>query len=250
MTHFAYISTGAKSAMFTLWLGRTDSLYHPDNYICNLAGFGNEAVAIEKAQDYCDRMSARLGSTVQFRGVWDEPRNQRGSLSARDIDCLKQIESGVTPFGKHAGVAFANLPDSYVMFFADKVNDASLNAVMSAFANACMGVAMERDLIAKREAKREERRNQDALSAFIGTEGERMTFSGVVFSQFKKEADDFNDGYWINKIRCGDDIVVYIGNKFGERDETVTFKATVKRHSEYQGIKSTQVNRPKLMERA
>jgi hypothetical protein len=110
-----------------------------------------------------------------------------------------------------------------------------------------MGVAMEHDLIAKRQAARDERAAQDAKSNFVGTIGERRQFSGEVVSAFYKEPTDYSDGFWITKVRCGDDLVVYIGNKIAERGETINFKATVKAHNEYEGVKSTKVNRPKLI---
>jgi hypothetical protein len=242
--HTAYISTGRKNAMFTLWVGRVGAGCMVDHYVCNLAA--TEELAEAKAIDYCERMSERCGFKVHFDGFdVTNIRHRRGNLSARDTANIEQIEAGVFPFGKHAGTRIADAPDGYVLFFADK-HDAS-DVVTQALAAACMGVAMERDLIAKRQAARDEQAAQDALSRHVGEIGERLTITGEIVSAFYKEPTAWADGYTITKVRHGNDLFVYWGNGIGERGDVVTMKATVKRHDEYKGVLSTTVNRPKLL---
>lgn len=267
-----FISTGAKSAMFTLRVMRSCddpavNMFVRDHYICNLANAGEagEAIALEKARAYADAMRERIGETdefkVEFGGFWDEPANlRRGKLSVRDTAALENIEAGFVPFGKHKltddGLRqrkLVELPDGYVLFFADKLREfegIADKVVMAAFAAACMGVALDKGLIAKREIARDQRAALDALSQHVGTIGERREFAGeVVTSFFKRYYQDVPDnGYWINKVRCGTDLIACIGSKqIGETGSVVRFKATIKAHDEYKGVKTTKVNRPAIL---
>lgn len=250
--HYAYISTGKLSAMFTLWRGRSGAGVNPafirDHYICNLAACGNEEEAERKALDYCERMGERMGVKVHFDGFEAEPRNQRrGKLSVRETIALEQIEAGVYPFGKCAGTKIADGPDGYTLFWADKSMDPTADVVVSALAAACTGVALERGLIAKRDAERAARDALDAQSGHLGTIGERREFSGEIVTSFAKRDLDGETYFWITKVRVGTDLVTYIGNELGERGATIRFKATIKRHDDYKGVKSTVVNRPKVL---
>lgn len=248
MVQTYYVSTGKKNAMYTLRFNRAGvgAMFAFDNYICNLAADVERAV--EKAKTYVDALRDRIGETNDFKIVFDEYPDaevykRRGKLSVRDTSNIEQIEDGIFPFGKHAGTKIADAPDSYVLFFADKAKDAS-EPVMVALSAACMGAALERGLIAKRDQARAERAAQDALSNFIGTVGERRVFEGEVIMSFEKQ-DGFGGSFWINKVRCGSDLVCYIGSKsLGEKGSSIKFKATVKSHDVYEGAKSTKVSRP------
>lgn len=257
--HYAYISTGKKSAMFTLWRGRSAPGLIPlrDHYICNLTAADvdpdnaiNQERAEQKAQDYCDRMSERMGVTVHFEGVEDEPRNtRRGKLSVRDTIALEKIEAGFFPFGKHQGTSIANAPDGYLLWWADR--HAEADHVVAALSAVCMGFAMERDLIAKRDAARAERAAEDAKSEFVGTVGQRMEFTGEVVTAFDRKGPGFEGEdcvfFTITKVRVGDDLITYIGGRIAEKGETIRFKGTVKRHDTYQGVKSTVISRPHVI---
>lgn len=248
---FAYVSTGKLSAMYTLWTGIVvkGSPFTPDDqYICNLAAMGNEEEAERKARDYCERLSDRIGVEVRYEGISDDPcMKRRGKLSVRDTMSLERIERGVFPFGKHFDKPLASAPDSYILYFADKHEDA--DAVVRALAMACMGVAMERDLIAKRDAARAERKEKDAKSNFVGEVGQRLVIEGEVVSVFlKTDVDPEYGAYYITKVRQGDDLFTYFGNQLAERGEMIKFRATVKRHSTYDDVKSTIVNRPAKVE--
>jgi len=254
ITQTYYISTGKKNALYTLrcrrdMAGQASFMadFMPDFYVCTLAA--DEERAAEKATTYVDAMRERIGQTDDFKIVLDadadrEVYKRRGNLSVRDTWNLDRIEAGYFPFGKHSGTPIAEAPESYVLFFADKTREQQDNVIYAALAAACMGVALEKGWIAKRDAVRAERNAVDLKSNYIGKVGERRDFTGEVITSFEKT--DYERGsYWINKIRVGDDIVCYIGGKsFGKPGDVVTFRATIKRHSEYQGVRSTQVNRP------
>lgn len=251
-----YISTGAKMAMFTLRVTRRNNDanlagYVRDSYICNLASADNINLAIEKAQAYTDAMRDRIGETddmkIEFGGVWDDAINsRRGKLSVRDTHNLDRIEAGIFPFGKHSGERIEDAPMNYILFFADKFGHTD-NVVSDALAAACQGVALEKGYIAKRDEIRAERAVEDAKSNFVGEIGKRQEFEGVVFMAFHK-SNEWGDEYYINKIRMGEDIIVYIGGKkLGEVGETIKFKATPKSHDVYQDINTTRVARPTLI---
>lgn len=243
MSKIFFISSGKKNAMYTLRIAHIANGFMRETYICNLST--DAAKATQKAQDYVERVRDRFESantTVQFDGEPDFSLfTRRGHLSTKVSSYILQIENGLFPFGKYVGQAIANAPDSYILYFADKAGDN--DAVTEALAHACLGVALERDLIAKREVVREERRQIDAQSNFIGSVGDRVEIEGEVVSLFFKES--FNGSYWINKIRTADAaLVTYMGKKIAERGEHIKASFGIKAHSEYQGVKSTLVCRP------
>ena len=251
-----YISTGAKAAMFTLRMTRRSddaalSRFMPDSYLCNLAAAGDEGTerAILKANEYVDAMRERIGETddfkIEFGGIWDDATNiRRGKLSTRETMNLELIEAGIFPFGKNAGKRIEDAEPNYILYFADQSKTAD-NIISAALCAACQGVALEKGYIAKRDQARAERRAIDERSEFVGSIGERREFTGQIISSVWKKYEYLETGFFITKIRCGEYLVTYIGSSnIGERDETITFKGTIKAHQEYQGIKSTVINRP------
>jgi len=250
-----YISTGAKNAMFTLRCSRALSnsvlpeIYGHDFYIRNLAA--TEELAAAKAVEWVEAFKQRVGDDEDRVIIFDpipehDIQARRGKLSAADTRMIETIEAGIAPFGKHNGAPIIDLPESYILFFADKSHEVT-RPVMMAFSAACLGVALEKGYIALRDERKAKRLEEDKKSNFVGEEGQRMQFSGVVESSFYKEPQDsYSDGYHINKIRCGDDIVMYFGKQLGQRGQNIVLTGTIKRHSEYNGIKSTQINRPKV----
>jgi uncharacterized protein (DUF3820 family) len=244
-----YISTGAKNAMYTLRLAIVGNGHFIDNYVCNLAA--TEDKAIEKATDYVERLTARVASDESLVVILDDcPEfivdKRRGKLSIYDTRNIEEIENGTFPFGKHKGVKIVDAPDSYVLYFADQAISET-NMVSNALIAACQGVALEKGLIAKREAVRAERFATDSLSSFIGTIGERREFTGEIFTFINKEPSEFQAGYTLTKIRIGNDIVSFFNNEMGKVGDTIAFKATVKQHNDYKGVKTTIVNRPKAL---
>lgn len=251
-----YIASGRKNGFYTLRCNRSGLGFFTDSYIRTLAA--TEELAVTKATAYFEAMAARVPETERFVMLFDPEPNanvyaRRGKLSVRDSQFLNEIENGRFPFGKHAHKEIESAPESYLLYFADMVNKPDLNEVMVALVAACQGVALEKGYIAKRDEKRAAQAEIDALSWHVGEVGQRLMFEGTVDSVFfkKQEVDGgysgqgVAEGYWINKIRCGHNIIVYMGSKkLGEKGEAVSFKATVKQHSDYKGVKTTKVNRP------
>ena len=249
-----YISTGAKNAMYTLWMTRLDPqatyaqnhvMYH-HTYLTNLAATAE--LAIEKAELYVEAIRQRIGERDDFKIELDpDPDSvtirRRGNLSVRDTQNLICIEEGKFPFGKHKDQQIENAPERYILYWADQHSEESDNIVIQTLSSICMGIALERGYIAARDKRREEKYEQESKSNFIGNIGERLELKGVLYEKWEK-GNDFDGFYFLNKVRINDNIVVYTGKSLGEVGQEIAFKATIKQHNEYKGIKSTKVNRP------
>ncbi len=248
-----YVSTGKKNAMYTLrfrrdYTGQAPYMADlmPDHYVCNLAA--DESRAVEKAFQFVEAFRARVGESETFKIVFDdmpdrEIYKRRGKLSVKDTIKIERIESGVIPFGKYADKNFNDAPDSYILYWVDKSREEIQDPVIGAIIAMCQGIAAEKGLIAKREEAREARHAADIQSNYIGTIGKRQDFTGVL--EYVSGPKDGSFGVWhTNKVRIGDDIVIYFGAPLGTQGETITFRATIKAHKEHDGVKSTQVNRP------
>lgn len=247
MRYELFISTGKLNAMYTLRSFRSNGMFAVEHYICNLAATLEKAQA--KAQDYFDRLKARIPEwdiSLTLDPEW-EVGVRRGKLSLKETQWIETIEGGKFPFGKYQGQEIATAPDSYVLFFADKIKDENANTTTQVLASVCLGIALDRDLIAKREAAKEARQEQDMKSNYVGDIGQRLVIKGQIVSSFYKENDYEGWSFYITKIRQGDDLFVYFGNKLGETGENIKLRATVKSHNEYKGIKTTKINRPKVI---
>lgn len=258
--HQYYLSTGKKNAMFTLRCLRTTEGAHaavvdimPDFYVCNLAA--DIALAQEKAAQYIERIQHHFtDSTLHHVALTLTPEciaeKRRGKLSIHDTRLLHKIEQGTFPFGKYAGTPIVEAPADYLLFFADKCRQPDNNVVMHALAQTCLGVALDKGYIADRSARREKQHEQDRLSQYIGTVGERLVFQGQVYLSHCVGKHDEPGSYYITKIRCGNNIVVYKGAKpLGTLSEAICFNGTVYKHDCYQNIMSTVIKRPVLLAR-
>lgn len=249
-----YVGTGAKNAMYTLRTSRSMSgnnhHSYTDSYIRNLAA--TEELADQKAFEYFEVVKSRFADqkdvTVLYSGVCEQADKRRGKLSIQDTRAIETVETGVFPFGKHKDTKIADAPDGYILWLADmQKNIEELRPVMAALASIASGIAVERGLYAKREAARAEQHEKELKSTFVGAVGERREFEGEVMQVFAKKYDDDQIAYYVNRILIGDDIIVYAGNKLGEKGDKLKIKATIKGHNEYKGVKTTQVNRPKVL---
>lgn len=247
-----FVRTGEKNVFYTLWsvrMGAGIGAVH-EHYICNLSTDEQEAEA--KAIEYADAFRERVGETGDFKIIYggidaDETYKRRGKLSIRDTHAIEDIEAGRFPFGKHAGTAIADAPASYLLFFADKLRD-DQTPVMAALSAACLGVALEKGYIAKRDAARAAQREIDLVSQHVGTVGERIEFAATIAYVFTKEATAYSAGYTINKLRdAAGNLYVYFGKPLGAVGDAIKVRATIKRHDERDGIKTTAINRPKLI---
>lgn len=251
-----FISSGRKNAMYTLRVSRSGGagMYASDNYICNLSTDPDKAE--EKAREYFDRWVSRHGETEYFKPVFAGYADfglfeRKGKLSVRDTEMLELVESGVMPFGKNINKRFEDLSMNTVLWWADQSKEENITEkgeVFQAVCAACMGVALDKEYIAKREELRQERIDRDNLSEYVGELKQRLEFDGVIEAVADCGMQQVSYNGWIEKymtkFRVGNDIVVYFGKRMGEPGEAIKFKATVKAHQEYKGVKQTVVNRP------
>ena len=96
---------------------------------------------------------------------------------------------------------------------------------------------------AKYAAKREE---ELAASAWVGEVGNRQDFTLTVERTVSYD-NDYGTTY-INVCKTAEGaVVVYKGSAGWNKSETLKVKATVKEHSEYNGVKQTIIQRPKVL---
>lgn len=253
-----YISSGAKNAMYTLRVERRGGEVAVDHYICNLSI--DPDLAEKKARDYYDRIKERLTDTeyfeTRFAGYADfNLFERRSKLSVRDTENMELVEAGIMPFGKNKGVRFEDMPMYSVLWFADKSKEESDSIVFAAVCEACMGVALEKDYIAARQEEREQATKAleaaKAASQYVGQVKERIELEGtaeaVIYLGATQVAYNTFAEKYLTKFRCGDNVVVYFGNKIVEAGEEVKFKATVKAHELYNETKQTTVARVKVL---
>lgn len=258
-----YITTGAKNAMYTLRQMRLDDTASQvtnrslailvNNHICTLSS--DEEKAIEKARNYVEAYRDRVGESEHLKIVLHddidiENVKRRGKLSVKDTKRIISIENGIFPFGKHVDTKIEDAPDSYILYWADKVKeDLEDEVVAKALAGYCLGVALSKELIKKRDEKQKVQLEKDLKSEFIGKVGERIDFKGTIVScneikEYIQGEGYLGTGRFKNKILCGNDIVFYTGKKMGEINEEIDFRGTIKVHYDAKGVKMTIVNRP------
>jgi hypothetical protein len=85
---------------------------------------------------------------------------------------------------------------------------------------------------------------QNASSQHIGTVGQREFFTLTI--QWVKYFEGAFGATYIHGLKdAAGNVVIYKGSKcLGEKDATVTVKATVKEHGEREGVKQTIITRP------
>lgn len=90
------------------------------------------------------------------------------------------------------------------------------------------------------------KRQQNATSVHIGAIGDRIEIEGTI--ERVVSVDTQFGTMRVNVIRCGNgNVVVYRGNYLGSKDELVHMMATIADHTEFNGIKQTIVQRPKII---
>ena len=91
-----------------------------------------------------------------------------------------------------------------------------------------------------------EKLHKNAASNHVGAIGDRIDIDATVSHYFS--FDGFYGTTYINIIADGDgNIFVYKGGKrLADKGASIRLKATIKEHVEYQGVKQTIINRPKV----
>ena len=99
----------------------------------------------------------------------------------------------------------------------------------------------------EKQAKFAAKRAEDmAHSDYVGVVGQRQEFTLTV-ERVHSYDTDFGTTY-INICKDGEGhTVVYKGSNGWDKGLTLTVKATVKEHSEYEGLKQTMISRPKVL---
>lgn len=90
------------------------------------------------------------------------------------------------------------------------------------------------------------KRQQNAASVHIGAVGDRIEIEGTIerIVSVETQFGIMN----VNVIRCGNgNVVVYRGNYLGSKGEPVHMMATIADHTEFNGVKQTIVQRPKII---
>lgn len=256
-----YISSGRLNAMYTLRVMRAGGGYYSDNYICNLSTDPDTAEA--KAKEYFDRVEGRIQQSEDFKltfaGYADFELGTRAkfegrTLSTRDTMNIELVEAGEMPFGKHRGKKIASLDAGYLLWWSDRAKEESRDPVTCAIVAACTGVALEMGYIAERERKTAERLERDARSEYIGEIKQRLELEGNVekiiwLSPIQVAWNTFQQQCMIVIVVDDSHRVVYFGSSnFAEEGQRIKFKATVKNHEEYKGVKQTVIQRPALIE--
>lgn len=254
-----FISSGRKNAMYTLRVERRGGGYTSDNYICNLSTDPEKAEA--KAREYFDRVSARLTETDTFKMIFQgfadfDLFERRGKLSVFDTEKLELLEQGIMPIGKRKGEVIAEMPMFTVLWWADQSKEDNKNSpVFDAVCAYCMGVALEKDYIAKREEIREqweqERQERISKANHIGGIKQRLEMTGtvekVISLGYTQVSYYTSVERFMTKINVDGNVVVYFGNNIANEGDEITFKATVKEHGEYKDVKQTIVQRVKVL---
>jgi hypothetical protein len=246
-----YISSGAKNAMYTLRVMRAGEGFFLDNYICNLSTTSETAET--KARDYFDRVSQGHPDWI-FQGFADFDLSAWGAPSPWERAGLQLVAQDLFPFGKNKGASILDADDGYLLWWAEQVIGSDTNKPAAALIDRCKGIALDRNLYAKREAKNEAReaawQAKVATSRHIGTLDTRQRFTATITRQHLYE-NDFGDGCITTMEDADGQVLVYFGwSLTGDVGDVVSFDARIKRHSDYKGLAQTIVNRPTKIETA
>ena len=165
------------------------------------------------------RLQDWLLSQGEFAGTYDDNDNYRAHpLAIRGnggfTDLLRKLAADLDECGG----------------LSDKQTDIVRNAL-----------ARQATFVAERKAKFAA---QDASSQHIGTAGKREVFTLTI--QWVKYFEGAFGATYIHGLKdAAGNVVIYKGSKcLGEKGATLTVKATVKEHSERDGVKQTIISRP------
>jgi uncharacterized protein (DUF3820 family) len=244
-----YISSGAKNGFYTLRCMRAGNGHTRDYYIRTLSTDSDKAE--RKARAYFDRVyGAYTGpDQVSFMGYADFELDPHGTHVApwlREQRLL--LDAGRWPFGKHKGDLIADGDDGYIRWWAKQPVDGGTSEAGEAVIAQCVAIADERGLFADEEARKAQWAAEAAASNHVGAIGDRREWTLTVL--FTKVIDTpnsmFSDCTQLVKLVDAD------GNRFtywgwsveADKGDTVTMRATIKAHDDYNGEKSTILARP------
>lgn len=243
--HILYVSTGAKEHFYTLRKMVIDRAGNTrDDYICNLSKDKVEAIA--KAKEYFEQIQARNSAAQVELTLSSQPEFNTTqyfkSRKALSDDRLKDIENGITPIGRYNGFKVTELPETYILWLADKFTGEVVtdnDRVFQALCSAALGLALERKLFDKRI-------EENSQIGHFGEVGQRVSFRGEIT---KYEVNlSFYGNMLDYTLKVDGKTVKYRGSKFiGAVGDIVQIKATINEHLTLEnGFKMTFVKRPTL----
>lgn len=246
--HVYYIGVGGKEVFYTFRRAVFDTSGNVySSHICNLST--DEEEAINKAQAYVDLLLARQTDSsnliIEFDGSPENETSQEfgKALPLHVLNGLRVLESGYVPMGKHRGDKIEDLPNSYVLWFADQFNtigDFVERIVAKKLSSLCLGMALTRGLF-------EERLAQNASMTFLGEIGQRITFEATITTA--KVSNGFYGEKFHYVLQSVDSVVMYDGTAdIGNAGDTVQLKATISSINEDdKGYKTTTIKRPTVI---
>lgn len=243
--HIFYVSTGAKEHFYTLRKMVIDRVGNArDDYICNLSTSKVEALA--KAREYFELIQSRHGDSQVNLTLSSQPEftttQHFKSRKALSDDRLKEIENGITPIGRYNGFKITELPETYILWLADKFTGEVVtenDQVFQALCSAALGMALERKLFEKRY-------EENSQVGHLGEVGQRVSFKAEIA---KYEVNlSFYGNILDYTLKVDGKTVKYRGSKYlGSVGDVVQLKATIDEHLILENaFKMTFVKRPTL----
>jgi len=247
------IWTGGGKGLFTL--RRFDGYYHTGDprfaHIKNLSRDPHEA--LRKAQDYIRAEGHDLDDLDGFDPDRVVGLNTWGECDPMRQHSLNLIAKGTMPFGKYFGQAISDIP---VEYFANWYLDGDIDSKRNDTAKEQirLQVVDRRDEFmavveankaaqVKREEALEAKRSK---SSHVGEIGARIDITATI--TVVKAIDGFYGiSYFTILEDSKGDVFKYVGSaELGAKGDLITMKATVKDHTDYDGVNQTVINRPKL----
>ncbi len=257
------ICRGRGNGMYTL---RSFTGYDRDDneifsYVKTLAR--NPYKALEKAREYVkaeghDPDGFFEGDTVKVLGSFDPetsaPLTNWGEADPEYQNNISKIENGIMPFGKYYDYPINEVPIDYLVWFfdgdIDKKQSSHIKEKIRLQIVECRRskfVAYVEEINAKKakaEAEREIKRN---ASRPVGQVGERIDITAKI-GVIKSFDGTYGIAYFTILETTDGNVFKYVGSScLGEKGDTVNLKATVKAHTEWEGISQTVINRPKFI---
>lgn len=261
---YGFVSTGDKSAMYTLrimyeawsqWGGKPTK-YLKDVYYVNLST--NSADANAKALLYCKELGIPLRGDASFdlneikRRKAEELAADREKAEAaqrqRDLEFEQQIAEarkvfenavleGVFQTGKYLGCLASDVAKVDIQYIHWLAEHPISEGIATKFD---INIQIAKDYIAKHEVRKPD---------YVGVVGEEIELELTLVSGYVTHGA-FPSIIWTAQTDDGDIVKFFSvakGFKELKNGDRFKVKGTVKDHSEYRNQKSTLLNRPKLV---
>lgn len=105
----------------------------------------------------------------------------------------------------------------------------------------------ERDSTLNKPQFEEDEEKEVSTSKWVGTLGQRLEFEALV-AEVRTFTSGPYEGVTITTLSDGDGNLFNLWGEIASPGEKIRIRATVKKHTEFRGVKQTTVNRPKILE--